>query len=456
MRRPSFSLVRHCCVAGAVAALLLTPARAAAQDVSTPNPADSGAKEAAADSADSMAISKPMANTTAGEFTPGKGFQIFTHRKASLNISVYGLFRYIDQTPGNQTYVDHLGRTQTVSAMNAFYWQRSMIWFTGFFGTPRLRYNLTVWSLGATQQTLVFGNLQFIVNRSIILGAGMSPNLTERSMQGSWPFWAGSDRQMAEEFMRGGFSTGVFVTGQPLDRFWYTASINTNLSQLGITAANDARSMSYSASVMWMPTTGEFGPRGGFGDLEYHKELATRFGASSGYAPSEYRAAPLGQPNAETQLRLSDGLFAFAEGSLAPGVTVNYLAYNDLAIDAGFKYRGWSFQTEGYWRQLSNFRTDLPQPVTSITDKGLQAQVGYMVVPHFLMAYVSSGYLWDQFRRFPWEISPGASYYPFATRSWRINLHMIYVYKSPTGSTFGYYTAGQTGTTVSLATDILF
>ena len=33
---------------------------------------------------------------------------------------------------------------------------------------------------------------------------------------------------------------------------------------------------------------------------------------------------------------------------------------------------------------------------------------------------------------------------------------MIHVYKSPTGSTFGYYTAGQTGNTFSLGTDILF
>ena len=112
-------------------------------------------------------------------------------------------------------------------------------------------------------------------------------------MQGSWPFWAGSDRQMTEEFMRAGFSSGVFITGQPLSRFWYTAGVNTNLSQLGVTASNDGRGMAYSASVQWMPTTGEFGPRGGFGDLEYHDKLATRFGASYAYAPDEYRAAPL-------------------------------------------------------------------------------------------------------------------------------------------------------------------
>jgi len=445
-------LVRTAVVAFAL--LALAAPRAAAQDVADVNQADTAAKESAADSA---AIKKPMANTTAGEFTPGRGFQLFTAPKASLNISVYGLFRWIDQTPGNQTFTDHLGRDRTVAARNDMYWQRSMIWFTGFFGTPKLRYNLTVWSLGATQQTLVFGNLQFRMSQALVLGVGMAPNLTARSMQGSWPFWAGSDRQMTEEFMRGGFSTGVFITGEALKNFWYTASINTNLSQLGVTASNDARSMSYSASVMWMPTTGEFGPRGGFGDLEYHDQLATRFGASSGYAPSEYRAAPVTQANPnETQLRISDGVYVFETGALATGATVNYLAYNDVGIDAGLKYRGWSFQSEFFWRQLSDFRTDFPVPLTSIADKGFQAQLGYMVVRHRLMAYVSGGYVWDQFKRYPWEISPGASFYPFETRSWRINLHMIHVVKSPTGSTFGYYAAGQTGNTFSLGTDILF
>lgn len=438
----------------ALAGLALLPALGFAQDISVVNPADTAAGLSAADSA---AIYKPMANTTAGEFTPGKGFQLFTADRASLNISVYGLFRWIDQTPGDQTFADHLGRQREVQARNDMYWQRSMIWFTGFFGTPDLRYNLTVWSLGATQQTLVFGNLQYRVSPALTIGVGMAPNLTVRSMQGSWPFWAGSDRQMTEEFMRAGFSSGVFVTGQPLSRFWYTAGVNTNLSQLGVTAANEGRGMAYSASVQWMPTTGEFGPRGGFGDLEHHEKLATRFGSSYAYAPNEYRAAPLTQPNPnETQLKLSDGVLAFETGALAPGVTVEYLAYNEFAIDAGLKYRGWSFQSEYYQRKLFDFVADGPLPLSSIIDRGVQAQLGYMVVPRHVLLYTSAGYVWDQFQRHPYEISPGLSWYPMATRSWRINLHTINVYKTPAGSSFGYYASGQTGWTYSLGTDILF
>jgi len=434
----------------AATALLVGSSRAVAQDITVVNPADTSA---AIDSA----LAKPFANTTAGEFTPAKGFQLFTSSKGSLNISLYGLVRWLDQTPPDQVYYDHLDRPREVQARNDIYWQRTMIWFTGFFWVPNLRYNITVWSLGATQQTLAFGNLQYRVSKGLTIGAGMAPNLTVRSMQGSWPFWAGSDRQMVEEFMRAGFSTGVFLTGEALPRVWYTAGVNTNLSQLGVTAANEGRGMAYSASVQWMPTTGEFGPRGGFGDLEYHKQLATRFGASSGYAPNEYRAAPLTQPNPnETQLRLSDGVYAFEAGALAPGVTVEYLAYNNFAFDAGLKYRGWTFQGEFYGRRLSNFVADGPLPLSSITDVGVQGWLGYMVVPKLVLAYTSAGYVWDDFERHPYEIAGGVSVYPTKTRSLRLNLHIIDVHKSPTGSSFGYYAAGQSGTTFSIGTDVLF
>src|SRR3982750_4670946 len=63
-------------------------------------------------------------NNIAGEFTPAKGFDIAKTKVASLNISFYGLFRYMNQTPGDQTFVDHLGRTRTVKARNDLNWHR--------------------------------------------------------------------------------------------------------------------------------------------------------------------------------------------------------------------------------------------------------------------------------------------------------------------------------------------
>jgi hypothetical protein len=400
-------------------------------------------------------------NNISGEFTPAKGFDIFNSKRGSLNISCYGLFRYLDQMPGDQTFQDHLGRTRVVKARRDINWHRSFVWLNGFFYDPKFRYTIAIWSLPTTQQTLVFGVMRYMVAKPLTLGCGIGPNLTVRSMGGSWPFWAGSDRQMGEEAVRGGFSSSFFITGEPLDRFYYTAAITNNLSQLGVTASNDTRDLGYSGSIWWMPTTGEFGPRGGFGDLEEHQQVATRFGMSASHSRENRYAQLSSAPNA-TQIRLSDGVYPFEEGALADSITVESLTYENMAIDAGFKYKGFSFQGEYILRWLSDFEgTDLRGMSAAkfddnqIFDQAFFAEAGHMVVKQKLMLYLAGSYMIDEFDRNPWEFGGGVSLYPFGNRSWRLNAHLLHIEKSPAGSNFGYYTAGQTGTIFSLGTDIL-
>jgi hypothetical protein len=428
-----------------LAGLSLIPRSARAQDEAGPPPG--------ADTTGTVPR-ESYANHISGEFTPARGFDIIRTARGSLNISVYGLFRSLSQFPANQTYTDHLGRERTVAARNDINWHRTFAWLTGFFYDPKFRYNITLWSLGTTEQTLLFGNLQYRLSQPFTFGVGIGPNLTSRSLQGSWPFWASSDRQMMEEALRGGFASAFWVTGQPIERFNYTVSMNRSLSQLGITAANDNRDYSYSASVWWMPTTGEFGPRGGLGDLEYHKQVATRFGLSACTA-REGRYAPNDQSPKASQIKLSDGLNPFDTGALADTVTVETLTYQNFSFDAGFKYRGFSFQGEYTARWLSDFAATGPLPLSRIEDQGFFVQAMHMVVPKRLGLYATTSYIMDDFKRYPYEVSGGASYYPFGTRSWRLNLHLIYVKQCPASSNFGFYTAGQTGTTFSLGTDIL-
>jgi len=149
------------------------------------------------------------------------------------------------------------------------------------------------------------------------------------------------------------------------------------------------------------------------------------------------------------------GVIPFETGAFAPGVTVQTLTYDYASVDAGVKHRGFSFQSEYYFRRLSDFVANGPLPLTSVFDHGFMAEAMQMVLPRTLGVYVASGYVFDDFKRRPWELATGASFYPYGTRAWRLNVHLIHIVRSPTGSFFGYYTAGQTGTTISLATDIL-
>jgi len=394
-------------------------------------------------------------NSISGEFTPARGFDLVKTDRASLNISFYGLFRYMNQTPGTQTFTDHLGRDRQVKARNDLNWHRTFVWLTGFFWDPKFRYNISLWSLPTTQQTLLFGNMQYRFSEAFILGVGIAPNLTVRSVQGSWPFWGSSDRQMAEDFFRGGFSSGVFLTGRIAKGLNYTASMNTNISQLGTTASNDTRDFAYSGSLSWMPTTGEFGPRGGLGDLEHHEKFATRIGVSVGVSREGRYATDSAPPNA-TQIKLSDGVNPFDLDALAEGVTVQKLDYREMAFDAGFKYRGFSFQSEYYVRRLSDFNAiGGTVPWASIVDQGFQVQGMHMVVPKKLGLYATYGKVFDEFNRNPYEVSGGANFYPSGTRTWRLNAHIIDIKRSPAASNFGFYAAGQSGTTWSLGIDIL-
>jgi hypothetical protein len=80
----------------------------------------------------------------------------------------------------------------------------------------------------------------------------------------------------------------------------------------------------------------------------------------------------------------------------------------------------------------------------------------YELISKALQVYGATSWIFDDFKRKPWDIVAGLNWYPAGTRSLRLNLHTIYVDKSPASSSFGFYIGGQTGTTISQGVDFLF
>lgn len=402
-------------------------------------------------------------NTAAGEFTPGKGFQLVKNDFASLNLSIYASARWVNQISDDPTWTDHQGRELAFDGRNDIYWQRAMIWFTGYLSSPKLTYMATVWTVTTTQQTLVYGNVKYSFNKHLTLGIGIMPNSCIRSLQGPFPFFASTDRTMAEDALRGGFTNGVFAVGELLPRVRYNIGLGNNLSILGVKAANLTRHFSKSGSISWFPTTGEFGPRGGTGDFEHHDKVATRFGIS--YCHSrENRFNNVGTPSPDnTQVRMSDGLLFFETDAFIQGLTVVEADFDQTSIDLGFKYKGFALHTELYYRTLSKIdavdANNLPAPISEpndiITDKGYTLQAFYMIVPKKVCIYGINSMLIDEFERNPYEFGGGVNLYFTKTRSWRINAQAMRIVKGAAGGTFGLYTSGQTGTTFTIGTDIL-
>ena len=396
---------------------------------------------------------------TWGEFDPGDGFLVGRSSVGELSISAYALVRYVNQMPVGQTFTDHFGNEHPVDARQDFFPHRVMVFLKGWVGTPKLIYNIFVWTVNTTDQDALFASMGYQFSRKFSLYAGLNGIPGTRSLQGSHPYWLGHDRVMADEFFRPYFAYGIWAQGESARGLWYNVQVANNLSSLGIKASQLDRDLSYGGSLWWMPTTKEFGPRGAYGDWEWHEKVATRVGVSASFSPEERFADANTGATGNTTIKLADSLNVFDTGALAPGVTVQNVDYQLLAVDAGMKYRGIFLQTEIYFRKLHGFIADGPLPVSSIEDQGFYIQGAFFPVRKKLELYGATSQIFgDKDAGFgnSSEYIIGSNFYPVDTRNHRLNVQAINVNRSPVSSTFGYYVGGQDGTTLSVAFSVFF
>ena len=374
-----------------------------------------------------------------GEFNPGRGFTVGRG----------------DQLPGEQSATDHLGRQIQLSPRKDFQFHRVMLFSQGWLFSPKFQYSTFLWTVQDTNQVAVGGALYYKFGDLMTLGAGWNAYPGTQSLQGSHPYWESYDRVMADEFFRPYFSQGVFAQGKLLPKLEYRWMVGNNNSNLDVPAVRLDRNLSAGAALTWYPTTGEFGPRGAFGDYENHQDLATRFNLAYTYSPEERQAAIGSTSGINTTLRLGDSLNVFDTGALAPRVTVERVHYQMASAAVGMKYHGFWIQGEGYGRILSHLVADGKLPVSEIRDTGFYVQVADMIVPKRVELYGATSFIFSDYGH-PKEFIVGNNYYPWNTRNLRLNTQLIYAYHSPVNSTFGFYIGQQTGPIFSMGLTALY
>jgi type II secretory pathway pseudopilin PulG len=372
-----------------------------------------------------------------GEFNPGRGFTVAQGEYGKLNFSGYMAVRYLNQLPGDQAGKDHLGRPIQVAPRQDFQFHRVMLFSQGWLFSPKFQYSTFLWTVQDTNQVAVGGALYYDFGKYLTLGAGWNAYPGTLSLQGSHPYWESYDRVMADEYFRPYFSQGVFGQGEILHRLQLRWMIGNNNSNLDVPATKLDRNLSGGFALTWLPTTGEFGPRGAFGDYEQHDKLATRFNLAYTYSPED-RQSPVGTPAGNTTLRFADSLNVFDTGALANGVTIQEARYQMVSAAAGMKYRGIWVQGEGYGRKLDDFKADGILPVSVVRDFGFYVQAAGMIVPKRFELYGATSYIFSNYGR-PKEFIVGTNYYPWNTRNIRLNTQLINVNHSPVSSTFGFY-----------------
>jgi hypothetical protein len=378
--------------------------------------------------------------TKSPAYIPNAGFRLISGEKGEIYIRLFTYARYLNQNSLDGTYQDFFGNDHEIDRRQDVQRQKFFLPFSGWFLTPKFRYYLYVWSSNASQgdpaQVVGAGNISYTFNRYATLGGGITSLPSTRSTEGQFPYWLGvDDRLTSDEFFRGSYTSGIWVKGEFSTRFKYMAMLANNLSTLGVSAAQiDNNLDTTSLMLAWLPTTGEFGLWGTYGDYDDHQQVATRLGVHFTQSREEKQSQPGTDDIENSQIRLTDGSVIFTDNLFGPGIRVDDVRYRMSSLDGGIKYRGFSLEAEYYWRWLDSFHGANVEGLDQIYDTGFQIQTSGMIIKKTLQAYVSGSAIYGDYAK-PTEIRAGVNWYIVKERGLRANAEWIHVNHSPVGYT---------------------
>jgi len=381
---------------------------------------------------------------------PNAGFLLFDGEKGQIYFRLFSYVRYLNQRNIDDTYTDAFGTTKTIQKRQDVQLAKFFAPFSGWFLTPKFRYYLYVWSSNASQgeaaQVVGAGNLSYVFNRFITVGGGITSLPSTRSTEGQFPYWLTVDtRPIADEFFRGSYTNGVWVKGDLVERLKYNAMFATNLSILGVSASQlDNKFDTQSYALTWLPTTGEFGLWGTFGDFDYHEKLATRAALHFTHSLEDKQSQPGTNAIENSQIRLSDGSVIFTPDLFGKGIAVETVDYKMMSVDAGVKYHGLSLEGEFFTRWLGQYTGANVGGIPDLTDTGYQLQASAMAVKDVLQLYVTGSQVFGDYGK-PSDVRVGGNWYFTRQRGLRLNGEFIEVHRSPVGYTAYPFPVGANG-----------
>jgi hypothetical protein len=364
-----------------------------------------------------------------------------------LKFNVNTQLRYLNTLDSKQTFTDHLGNTQDVHRRNDITVNRAMFILGGYIFDKRLQYSFTVWTSAGAASIVVAGNIGWRFNKALTLTAGYTGVPGSRSLVGTFPFFTSTDRSMADNFFRPGFTQGAWLSGEPVKGLNYLAFVGNGLNTLSITANKIDTNLLFSGSVWWEPL-GPYGEPGKSRNMydDYFTSKKVRIRLGTAFTRSrENRFSDLDQSSPEnTSIYNSDGVQAFATGAFAPGVTLQDATYKMWAIDGGIKWNGLAVNGQYFMRWLGDFNADGPLPLSSTFDQGGELSAAYFVKPKKWMPYARTSWVHGQFGN-SYEYGAGVKWHVVPTERFWLQTELFRINKAPYSGAFTPYTAGMTG-----------
>jgi len=366
--------------------------------------------------------------------------------------------RYLNTVNSNDSFTDHLGVVREVHRRNDITVNRSMFILGGYMFSKKLQYSLTVWTSAGAASIVVAGNIGYRFNKALTITGGYTGVPGSRSLVGTFPFFQQTDRSMADNFFRPGFTQGVWANGEPVKGLNYLVFVGNGLNTLSITANKIDTSLLFSGSTWWEPL-GPYSEPGKSRQMydDYFASSKTRIRLGTSFTRSrEDRFSDIDQSSPDnTSIYNSDGVLAFSTGAFAPGVTVQEATYKMWAIDGGLKKSGFSVNGQYFMRWLGDFEADGPLPLASTFDHGFELSSGKFVVPQKLMLYVRGSKVFGQFAN-PYEYGAGVKWYFLPTERLWVTGEVMRVKGAPYSGAFSPYTAGMSGWVPMIQTILAF
>ena len=366
--------------------------------------------------------------------------------------------RYLNTLDSGETFTDHLGVVRDVHNRNDITVNRSMFIFAGYMFDPKLQYSLTVWTSAGAASIVVAGNIGWRFNKALTLTGGYTGVPGSRSLVSTFPFFQPTDRSMADNFFRPGFTQGVWASGEPVKGLNYLAFVGNGLNTLNISANKIDTNLLVSGSTWWEPL-GAYSEAGKSWQMydDYFASKKTRIRIGSSFTRSrEDRFSETDQSSPDnTSIYNSDGVLAFATGAFAPGVTVQEATYKMWAIDGGLKKSGFSVNGQYYMRWLGDFDADGPLPLASTFDHGFELSTGQFLIPRKLVLYARGSKVFGQFAN-PYEYAGGLKWYLLPTERLWLTGELMRVHGAPYSGAFSPYTNGMSGWAPMVQTVLAF
>jgi hypothetical protein len=357
-----------------------------------------------------------------------------------LKTNVRFQFRVAGFDASEDSWTDNAGVVRTVDARQDFDIERARLVFSGHAFTPQLRYLIQfdgdsdsayivamldgwiAWSFNDTVQ-LQLGKRKVSAGRNWLLGA-FDTRLT--------------DRPFSNEFFRPSRTTGAWLLVDPSSTEHYELMIGQGYNTEGLTPSETGNNFAVAGSA-WRDIIGEYGPARP-SDFEFHDELAVRVGAS---AVSSQEGTP-GRASQEADfLRLTDGTRLTDPDALRPGATVEGFDVGLLAVDAAFKYRGWSANGEYFWRNVTDLKANVPVPDLGL-QHGFYVEGGTFVLPQQFEVNSQYGFVTSEYGSSS-SYAVGGAWFPRKAQYLKVALDATLIDGSPVNSTGANILVGDDG-----------